>query len=400
MTISTTQIFRQGINAILEQQESLTRTQLQIASGKRIQTPSDDPSGAVKVIDIEEQVAVTDQYLRNDGFARTELFLEEGAMAGAVNVLQRVRELMIQANNDTQSEATRGSIGTEVRARLDELLALANTRNASGDYLFSGFSTDTQPFSNSGGVVTYNGDQGQRRIQVGPSSLIPVNDAGTDVFERIKTGNGKFSVDTPASNSGTGVVKSLSQGGGFTTDVYTLSYSQASPSAPITYQVNGATSGLVATGAYVADETIAFNGITMVVEGVPANGDSFTVNPSAHQDVFATLSTIISALESPSTAAADNARLHNAMNEGLNNIDRALDNFLRVRSNIGSRLNNLDSQSDVNEDFLLRMKEARSEVQDLDFAEAISRLSAQSTSLEAAQKVFIEVQSLSLFDFL
>ncbi|MBV1892253.1 MAG: flagellar hook-associated protein FlgL [Gammaproteobacteria bacterium] len=400
MTISTTQIFRQGINAILEQQESLTRTQLQIASGKRIQTPSDDPSGAVKVIDIEEQVAVTDQHLRNDGFARTELFLEEGAMAGAVNVLQRVRELMIQANNDTQSEATRGSIGTEVRARLDELLALANTRNASGDYLFSGFSTDTQPFSNSGGVVTYNGDQGQRRIQVGPSSLIPVNDAGTDVFERIKTGNGKFSVDTPASNSGTGVVKSLSQGGGFTTDVYTLSYSQASPSAPITYQVNGATSGLVATGAYVADETIAFNGITMVVEGVPANGDSFTVNPSAHQDVFATLSTIISALESPSTAAADNARLHNAMNEGLNNIDRALDNFLRVRSNIGSRLNNLDSQSDVNEDFLLRMKEARSEVQDLDFAEAISRLSAQSTSLEAAQKVFIEVQSLSLFDFL
>lgn len=400
MTISTAQIFRQGINSILEQQEGLTRTQQQIASGKRIQSPSDDPSGAVKVIDIEEQIAVTDQHLRNDGFARTELFLEEGAMAGSVNVLQRVRELMIQANNDTQSEATRGTIATEVRARLDELLALANTRNASGDYLFAGFNLDTQPFSSSGGVVTYSGDQGQRRIQVGPSSLIPVNDSGSDVFERIKTGNGTFTLSTATANSGSGVAKSLSQSSGFTSDVYTLTFSQVGPNAPVTYQVNGAVTGPVVTGNYVSGDAISFNGIKMVVEGEPENGDAFTVSPSAHQDVFVTLSTIISALEGPSTNAADNAKLHNAMSEGLNNIDRALDNFLRVRSNIGSRLNNLDSQSEVNENFLLRMNEARSEVQDLDFAEAISRLSAQSTSLEAAQKVFIEVQGLSLFDFL
>ncbi|OUS16790.1 flagellar hook-associated protein 3 [Gammaproteobacteria bacterium 50_400_T64] len=400
MTISTAQIFRLGVNAILEQQESLTRTQQQIASGRRIQKPSDDPSGAVKVLDIEEQIAVTDQHLRNDGFARTELFLEEGAMQGAVNVLQRVRELMIQANNDTQSEATRGTIATEMRARVDELLALANTRNASGDYLFAGFNLDTQPFSSSGGVVTYHGDQGQRRIQVGPSSLIPVSDSGTDVFERIKTGNGALTVSTATANSGSGLIKSLSQSSGFTRDVYTLSFSQASATAPVTYAMNGAVTGLVASGNYVPGDSISFNSIELVIEGEPANGDVFTVSPAAQQDIFATLATIASALEGPSTEAADNAKFHNAMGEGLNNIDRALDNFLRVRSNIGSRLNNLDSQSEVNENFLLRMREARSDVQDLDFAEAISRLSAQSTSLEAAQKVFIEVQGLSLFDYL
>ncbi|PCJ35230.1 MAG: flagellar hook-associated protein 3 [Cellvibrionales bacterium] len=400
MTISTAQIFRQGVNAILEQQESLTRTQQQIASGKRIQKPSDDPSGAVKILDIEEQIAVTGQHLRNDGFARTELFLEEGAMQGAVNVLQRVRELMIQANNDTQSEATRGTIATEMRARVDELLALANTRNASGDYLFAGFNLDTQPFSSSGGVVTYHGDQGQRRIQVGPSSFIPVSDSGTDVFERIKTGNGALTVSTATANTGSGLVKSLSQSSGFTRDVYTLSFSQASPTAPVTYAVNGAATGLVASGNYVSGDSISFNSVELVIEGEPANGDVFTVSPSAQQDIFATLSAIASALEGPSTEAADNAKFHNAMGAGLNNIDRALDNFLRVRSNIGSRLNNLDSQSEVNENFLLRMSEARSQVQDLDFAEAISRLSAQSTSLEAAQKVFVKVQGLSLFDYL
>ena len=400
MTISTTQIFRLGINSILDQQEGLARTQLQIASGKRIQTPSDDPSGAVKVIDINEQIATAEQHLRNSQFARTELSLEEGAMTGAQNVIQRVRELIIQANNDTQSEDTRQGIATEIRARRDELLALSNSRNASGDYLFAGFKLDNQPFSLSGGNVIYNGDQGQRRIQVGPSSFIPISDSGVDVFQLIKTGNGILTVDDTASNTGSGTVRSLSQNGSFVSDTYALNFIQLAPAGPITYEVRDSSAALVSSGAYESGGSISFNGISMVVEGVPANGDSFTVSPSTNQDVFTTLTNIIAALEAPSTDLADNASLHNDMNENLNNIDQALDNFLRVRSNIGSRLNNLDSQSEVNENFLLRMRSAASEVQDLDFAEAISRLSAQSTSLEAAQKVFVEVQRLSLFNFL
>ena len=400
MTISTTQIFRLGINAILDQQEGLARTQLQIASGKRIQTPSDDPSGAVKVIDINEQIATAEQHLRNSQFARTELSLEEGAMTGAQNVIQRVRELIIQANNDTQSEDTRQGIATEIRARRDELLALSNSRNASGDYLFAGFKLDNQPFSLSGGNVIYNGDQGQRRIQVGPSSFIPISDSGVDVFQLIKTGNGILTVDDTASNTGSGTVRSLSQNGSFVSDTYALNFIQLAPAGPITYEVRDSSAALVSSGAYESGGSISFNGISMVVEGVPANGDSFTVSPSTNQDVFTTLTNIIAALEAPSTDLADNASLHNDMNENLNNIDQALDNFLRVRSNIGSRLNNLDSQSEVNENFLLRMRSAASEVQDLDFAEAISRLSAQATSLEAAQKVFVEVQRLSLFNFL
>jgi len=192
----------------------------------------------------------------------------------------------------------------------------------------------------------------------------------------------------------------LSQSSGFVSDTYTLNFIQLAATDPITYEVRDSGAALVSSGAYEGGGAIGFNGISMVVEGVPANGDSFTVSPSANQDVFTTLTNIIAALEAPSTDLADNASLHNDMNENLNNIDQALDNFLRVRSTIGSRLNNIDSQNEVNENFLLRMKSAISEVQDLDFAEAISRLSSQATSLEAAQKVFVEVQSLSLFDYL
>lgn len=400
MTISTMQIFRQGVNAILSQQEGLLRTQAEIASGKRIQTPSDDPSGAVKVLDIEEKIATAEQHLRNALVGRTELSLEENAMIGAQNVLQRIRELMIQANNDTQSESSRQSIAIEVRTQRDELLALANTRNASGDYLFAGFQTDIRPFSMSGGNVVYNGDQGQRRIQVGSSSQVPINDSGVDVFQLIKNGNGTLSVDNASSNTGTGIVQSLSQNGSLVSDTYSLNFIQLTPTDPITYEVRDSSAALVTSGNYVSGESISFNGAVTVLDGTPANGDSFTVSPAVNQDVFTTLNKILAALEAPSTEPADTARFHNDMGEGLNDIDQALDNFLRIRANIGSRLNNLDTQAEVNEDFLLRMKDAVSQVQDLDLAEAISRLSAQSTSLEAAQKVFIEVQGLSLFDFL
>ncbi len=400
MTISSAQIFRQGINAILSQQEALLRTQAEISSGKRIQTPSDDPSGAVKILDLEEQIATAEQHLRNGLVVRTDLALEENAMTGAQNVLQRVRELVIQANNDTQSESTRQSIATEIRARRDELLALANTRNGSGDYLFAGFQTDSQPFSISGGSLVYHGDQGQRSVQVGPSSQIPINDPGVDVFQLIKNGNGTLSVDGASSNTGSGIVESLSQSGSLVSDTYAINFIQLSPTDPITYEVRDSSTTLVTSGNYVSGESISFNGAVIVLSGTPANGDSFTVSPAVNQDVFATLNNIIAALEAPSTELADTAHFHNAMGKGLNDLDQAMDNFSRIRSNIGSRLNNLDTQTEVNENFLLRMKEAASQVQDLDYAEAISRLGAQSTSLEAAQKVFIEVQGLSLFDFL
>ncbi|OUS10616.1 flagellar hook-associated protein 3 [Gammaproteobacteria bacterium 54_18_T64] len=400
MTLSTSQIFRQGIGAVLAQQEGLARTQLEIASGKSILTPADDPSGAVRVIDIKEQIGTVEQYLENGAFARTELALEEGALKAAENVLQRVRELMLQANNDSQTTSTRQSLGNEVSARIDELQAIANTRNASGDFLFAGFQIATQPFSRSGGSVVYNGDQGQRRIQVGPSSLVPISDSGVDVFQLIKTGNGTFTVDNTAANTGSGVISSASKSGTFVKDDYTLNFIQAVPTDPVTYQVVGAVSGVVAAGTYVPREGITFNGVSLAVDGVPQNGDSFTVKPSVNQDVFTTLDTIAAALQAPSELPDANARLHNDLAEGLENIDRALDNFLRVHSNIGSRLNNLDSQLENNENFRLRMQGALSDTEDLDFAEAISQLNFQSFALEAAQQVFIKVQGLSLFDYI
>lgn len=400
MRLSTSQIFQQGVTAMLEQQTKLSQTQQQLSTGKRINSPADDPAGAARVLDIKEHIATAEQYERNADLVKTQLALEENALVGVNNLLQRVRELTIQASNDTNNADNRQSIAEEIRVRLNELVALSNSKDANGDYLFAGYQDNNQPFSFIGGAVAYNGDQGQTFLQVGPRVQVPSNDSGAAVFQLIDTGNGVYTaLDNPA-NTGTGIVGTTALDGSFVTDTYTVSFTQIAPTDPVTYQVSGAVSGLVATGTYNAGDTVSFNGAALTIDGVPANGDSFTISPAGRQDMFATLDKLATALESDNDSALGRAQLHNEVNRQLNNLDQALENVSSIRAQVGTRLNNIDSQSQLNADFILQMQEAQSNIEDVDFVEAISRLNLQTVALQAAQQTYVQVQDLSLFNFL
>jgi flagellar hook-associated protein 3 FlgL len=207
MRVSTPQLHRSSVNAILDQQAQSSRTQQQLATGKRLLAPSDDPAASAKILDLNQAVAVTGQYDRNIDAARNRLNREETALAGVQTVLQRVRELAIQANNDSQNNETRQGIALEVRQRLSDLLGYANTKDANGEYLFAGFQSHTQPFAqNPAGGFTYSGDQGQRFLQVGPDRQVATNDAGAPVFQVIRNGNGTFTTRDNAANIGSGVI--------------------------------------------------------------------------------------------------------------------------------------------------------------------------------------------------
>ncbi|MEE4662247.1 MAG: flagellar hook-associated protein FlgL, partial [Halieaceae bacterium] len=164
--LSTLQTFQLGIATILDKQADLQRTQLELANGKKILSPADDPSAAVKVLDIEEDLARVDQFGRNAVIARGQLAQAETALSQIGVVLQRVRELAIQANNATQSPETRNAIAVELSERLDELVGIANTRDANDEFVFAGFQARSQPFTRSGNAVTYNGDDGQRFLDI------------------------------------------------------------------------------------------------------------------------------------------------------------------------------------------------------------------------------------------
>ncbi len=398
MRISTKQLFTKSVGAMLEQQHKLGKTQQQVASGKRVLTPADDPTAAVQGLKLAETIALTQQYQANAGRVRDRLSLEESALNNVGNVMQRVRELTVQAGNSTLSKDDRNAIAAEVRQRLDELVGIANTRESNGDYLFAGHQSKTLPFSaNGAGGFVYAGDDGQRLAQIGPGRQVVSADSGHDVFRTIANGNGTYAVFDAAANTGSGVINpgSVTNPSAWVADTYTISFTTAT-----TYEVSDGGGTVISTGTYSDGAQIAFQGIQVSVSGVPQTGDAYTVQPSVKQDLFTSVQNLVDNLESYDASAAGFARYGNAMNRILTDIDGGMEHIFTQRSGVGARLNAIDSQQQLNDSHVLLMQTTKAELQDLDYAEAVSRLQLQLVGLQAAQQAFAKVQGLSLFNFL
>ncbi len=190
MRISSIQAFNNGVSGLGRNYSNLIRTQEQISSGNRILTPADDPVASVRLLQLEQQQAILGQYKENLTAAKNSLTQEETTITSVVNVLQRIRELAVQAGGGALSADDRKSIAKELSEREGELLNLMNSRNARGEYLFSGFLGKTEPFlRNPDGTYSYQGDEGQRSLQVAGSSNVAINDNGKRLFEDVANAN-------------------------------------------------------------------------------------------------------------------------------------------------------------------------------------------------------------------
>ena len=400
MRMSTVQIFNQGVNNLLDRQADVTKTQEQLASGKRIMDASEDPAGTARTLDITSQLARIDAYQRNTGAAQSSLGLEEGALSGVINDLQRARELTIQGNNATMNASDRRSIASELSAILESLIAQGNTQDASGEYIFGGFQSGVQPFSKTSGGAAYNGDDGQRFMQVSADVQIASSNPGSEVFMSAAAGNGSFDYRGAANNSGTAVVTTTSAAANYVPETYTLAFIKANANDPITYTVTGDASGQVATGNYTENGAITFANGEIRLEGIPVHGDSFTITSVPRQDIFTTIKDIESSLATASDSSASTTRINNEASRALSNLDNALEKILTVQSDVGTRLRRAEMQTDTNEAFNYQLKETLSGLQDLDYAEAISKLNIQMLALQAAQQTFAKTQNMTLFNYL
>ena len=385
------------LNALEIAQRRVQDTQAQVSTGLRIQQPSDDPVSAARIRELETSLSRLDQYEANGIIAQNRLALGEEVLTSVVDNLQRVRELAIQANNATQGAESHRAINIELRERLESLISLANSTDSSGRYMFSGFAEDVLPFAQSGTSIVYNGDQGQRMLQVSDSRFIAVTDSGSEVFQRIPNGNGTFALSVGASNTGTGSLGkgSVTDPTAYVPDTYTITFLTATD-----YEVRDGGGGLVVAGTYAEGDSIAFLGIDIELSGQPAAGDTFTATPSTSQDLFTTVQNLIDTLGSGGDSGSARAILNSEVAQSLENLDQAIGRILEVRSETGSRLQALDEEAALNEGFGLQLVDTLSELRDLDYAEAISSLSQQLLGLEAAQQTFARVQGLSLFRYL
>jgi flagellar hook-associated protein 3 FlgL len=397
MRVSTNAIYRTGIEAIQRGQSELARTQLQLSSGKRILTPSDDPSGAVQALQLRQRIAAVEQFSRNANYATTRLNQEETVLQQMGGALDRVRELAVQAANATQTDESRRAIAVELRQIRTSLVDMANSRDANGEYLFAGFRSTSRPFVNdAGGGVEYLGDEGQRFLALSPDRQVAVGDSG-DALMAVPRGNGVFVVSPDAGNTGSSWVRTseVVDPASITLQSYSITMLTASD-----YEVRDASSALIATGTFSPGQAIDFAGRRVVLEGVPAAGDAFDVDPAGTDSVFAMVDDLIGSLERPTADAASRARLNHDVGMALQNLDQSLGRLLEMRTRVGARLNTIDSQGLVDEERKLLLQTTLSQVEDLDYAEAISRFALQQAALEAAQQAYAEMSRLTLFDFI
>jgi len=435
MRISTNMIFNSGVATINRQTADLLHLQQQVSTGRRIVTPADDPVAAARALEVQQAQDVLTQYSTNQGNAQDALNLEEAQLSSVSDMFGRLRQLTVQAGNDPLSANDRRSIALELRSRFDELMGIANSTDGSGQYLFSGFQGGTMPFSGnidaliSGASteVQYAGDDGQRTLQVSPTRNLAVSDAGNDVFMRIKNGNGYFTTAYAAGNTGTGIVDA----GNVTNpqvwnalankDYSIVFASDASTTPPTTrYDIQDGGGNSLLTGGpgaapiasqrvYKSGEAIVLSqtavpafdlGASVTISGDPAVGDSFAIAPSTSQSVFKTLANLIGKLERAPFGAAEQAKFSADIGSALTNLGQAEENILRVTAAIGARGNELTSLTSTNADVALQYQRNLSDLQDLDWAKALSDITRKQTDLEAAQKSFVSISSLSLFNYL
>lgn len=497
MRISTVQAFNNGVAGLQRNYANATRTQEQISTGNRILTPADDPVASVRLLQLDQQQNVLSQYNANLTAAKNSLTQEEVTLNSVNTVLQRVRELTVQAGNGALSAEDRKSIASELTVREDELLSLMNTRNARGEYLFSGFQGKTQPFVRAGdGSYSYQGDEGQRKLQIASSLNIAISDSGKSIFENVTNAgrlNSRILPSDPQNPSslkvsaplitdetafaggfpGGGIELEFAEDGAYA--IYALPRRPVTPpeiEAPLSFgkmdsnaeksdkivyqgvelQLDGASAvgdrmrvlvpnsyGAVVTSsatvpadkimrveaagtinsevsfsfddgdfgdwstatAYPSIVTISKDGVSaqLTLSSPPASGDTFSINltgePKQKQGILGTIASLRAALENPSTGSNG---VRDAVAVALTNLDHGMISVDAARGSIGARLNVVETTQTDNEDVTLVNKSVQAELRELDYAEALSRLSFQTVILEAAQQSYVKISGLNLFN--
>jgi flagellar hook-associated protein 3 FlgL len=396
-------------------------------------TPEDDPVAAAQALLVTQSREVTAQHMENQGNADSQLGLVDSQLSSLGDLLQHVREKVIQAGNTaTLSNTDRQAIATELEARLSEMLGIANTQNGTGEFLFSGYQGGTRPFAIDASVaalppastspVGYFGDDGERLLQVSSSRQMAVNVAGSEVFMQAKNGNGTFAVATGGNLGGGNNQGTAISDAGSVLDPQKWALAVNNPLAGQPLEIRfSVVAGVTTYGVYdpvsaVTTGPLAFTpgqaiplltsagvdfGSQLVVQGAPANDDTFSVTPSSNQSLFQTMQNLIGILRSPvGSATYSTTEYTNALGGQLTNLDQAFGNISRVQASVGTRMRELDSLGDTSSDLNVQHQQTLSKLQDLDYAKAISEFTQQQVQLEAAQKSFVQVSGLSLFNYL
>ena len=306
MKISTGLYFDRSTQQLGGVQARLSKVQEQLSTGLQIVKPSDAPDKASLVTRLESELARQTSYQDTLKSVNVRLTAEETALKNTSDVMARIKELAVQAANDTVGAQDRQSIALEMSNLKEQILSLANSQDSNGNYLFSGSRAGSPAFGkDASGRVLYQGDQARMQVNVGDNRRMNMNMPGSDAFTRVVRDDGK--------GNKTGV------------------------------------------------------------------------------DFFQSLDDLVAAVKTSD---------YKSIQRGVGEVDTLQNGISEGLGQIGADLTVVDLQTNVLDQMVLRLKTTRSDVEDLDYTEAITRMNKDQLALEAAQSSFAKISQLSLFKFL
>ncbi|MCK2097287.1 flagellar hook-associated protein FlgL [Thauera aromatica] len=409
MRISTVTVYEQSVSSMNRQQAGFLKTGQQIASGRRVVNPSDDPQAASRAVGVSQAKAVAEQYADARVSARNALAQTESVLDSASSVLERARTLLVQASSDTLGDADRQSVASELRGLYEVMIGQANATDGNGRYLFGGYEDGSPPFQKDGsGNIEYNGDDNARVLRIDASRLMQVAENGENVFLSVPATAGHLArADEGNAGSvtftGPSVVDATAGGH---RDRHRVEFAIDAGGAQ-TYTVSRydeATSTWAAVPgledlAYESGKPVTFAGLSMAFAGEPGNGDVFEVGPAEGMDpdIFRSFEQVLAALETPADTPAAKAALRNTLNTAMREFANAQDNVLTVRASAGARLNELDVVDSVGANRMLNYEQTLSDLVDLDYVQATADYSLRQVGLQASYEVFTTMKTMSLF---
>ena len=269
MRISTAQFFETSASKYQNNFASVIKTQTQIDSGVRIQTAADDPVGAARLLQLQQQKDMLAQYTTNMNSIKSSLANQESVLTSIDNAMQKAYELALQAGGGVVSDADRTSIANELGNIEEQVFSLLNSKDANGDYMFSGSKTDTPPYArNNDGTYTYQGDDTQLNLKVSDTLTIAGSDTAKSIFEgAVNTGRTQAQLTTKPATAVDGTV-SVSGGLVTSSPVFNKDFAKGQP-----YQVE-----FLSSTQYVVRDG-AGNDVT---SEVPGNGVFDSTKEGAH----------------------------------------------------------------------------------------------------------------------
>ena len=395
MHIATANAYNISLDQLMTRQENLANAQEQLTSGKRVNRASDDPAAAARAERALAAEARSTANQRAVDASDNAMTLSESALGDAGELLQQIREKLVQAGNTGLADADRKSIAGEVSEMRKQLFAIANRTDGSGTYLFGGQSADQPPFIDTVGGVQFTGQAGAQQAASGEP--LPLTVDGDAAWMSAMSGNGVFTTSAITSTGGARIDSgSVTNPQALIGGTYTVTFSVNAGATAYTVLRNGNPTAQ-SNVAFSPGQAIQIDGMSATISGSPANGDVFEMAPSTPISVFDAVDQAIADLNTTNRSGTQNAQ---AASTNLASIDSVMGQLQSARSQVGATLNRADGVTDRLSALKLASQTERSNAESLDMTQAISDFGNQQTGYDAALKTYSLVQKLSLFNYL